>query len=65
MKVVEKAADSGLLKKLDDIQALKVAAFYLYHTREVVDKMVGIPEDDCNKLLHDWPYYEDTDSEEA
>lgn len=64
MSVVEKAADSGLIKELDESQALKVAAFYFYHTREVIDKMIGIPENDCKQLLHDWKYYGDMDSEE-
>lgn len=57
MKVVTEAANSGLIKKLDESQAVKVAAFYLYHMREVMGKMVGIPEDDCIKKLQDWNYY--------
>lgn len=56
MKAVTNAVKSGLINQLDEFQAYRVAAFFLYHTTNLRDKEIGVSKDDCTRKLQEWGY---------
>lgn len=60
MKAIDAAVESGLIKNLNENQALKVAAYYIYHTNEAFERIDGVNEEECKGKLTEWGFYEET-----
>ena len=57
IQAIEKAVVTGMIRKLDESKAIKIATFYFLYQNRRDNKVVDKNDFDCKETLREWGYY--------